>query len=256
METLVGHHRVQLAARYEALDHLLISLQTGSDLPDWAAAVARDELLDWHRRRECPTSAVLAYHHGDAGPSDPRPDTVFGNLCFPHSMGWWSTSEPRSPARHRPVTVRSVPGRRGRRRLLRPRGERCTAARGPRRVSGATRGAHERGRPGLHHTHGSGLQIPHSTVSRIRSFGRVWMAATGVRRTPTLLGMAGQSARSLACRPPGRATRTPGRSAESGTCSSLGDGSTAMRRRSGCPVPLNLDRLPLKFDRREVAADE
>jgi hypothetical protein len=84
VDTLVRHHRAQLAEWYEALDELLRSVQTAEDLPAWATSVVQDELLDWHRTREYLTSAVFEYHHGDAGP---RPETVFGNLCFHFSTG-------------------------------------------------------------------------------------------------------------------------------------------------------------------------
>jgi hypothetical protein len=84
VDKLVRHHRAQLVEWYDALDHLLHSVQTASDLPEWATSVAKDELLDWHRTREHLTSAVLEYHHGDA---EPRPETVFGNLCFHFSTG-------------------------------------------------------------------------------------------------------------------------------------------------------------------------
>ncbi|MFJ8980202.1 hypothetical protein [Streptomyces sp. NPDC102282] len=82
VDRLVRHHRAQLAEWYDALDDLLRSVQTAPDLPEWAKAAAKDELLDWHRTREYLTSAVLEYHHGDAGP---RPETVWGNLRFDFS---------------------------------------------------------------------------------------------------------------------------------------------------------------------------
>ncbi|MBL1086745.1 hypothetical protein JK359_33100 [Streptomyces actinomycinicus] len=79
VDKLVRHHQAQLAEWYAALDHLIRSVQTAEDLPEWAISVAKDELLDWHRTREYLTSAVLEFHYGDAGP---RPETVLGNLCF------------------------------------------------------------------------------------------------------------------------------------------------------------------------------
>ncbi|MFJ6752065.1 hypothetical protein ACIQNI_28340 [Streptomyces sp. NPDC091266] len=84
VDKLVRSHRAQLAEWYDALDNLLDSAQTAPDLPEWATSVAKAELLDWHRTREYLTSAVLEYHHGDTGP---RPETVFGNLCFHFTTG-------------------------------------------------------------------------------------------------------------------------------------------------------------------------
>jgi hypothetical protein len=84
VDNLVQHHRAQLAEWYDALDRLLQGVQSGADLPEWATATAKEELLDWHRTREYLTSAVLDYHHGDDGP---RPETVFGNLSFHFSTG-------------------------------------------------------------------------------------------------------------------------------------------------------------------------
>ena len=85
VDKLVRHHRAQLAEWYDALDVLLHSVQTGPDLPEWATSVAKEELLDWHRTREYLTSAVLEYPHG--GDTEPRPETVFGNLSFHFSAG-------------------------------------------------------------------------------------------------------------------------------------------------------------------------
>ncbi|MFE2944561.1 hypothetical protein ACFXKG_36795 [Streptomyces sp. NPDC059255] len=82
VDQLVRHHRAQLAEWYDAMDELLRAVQTAPNLAKWANAVAKDELLDWHRTREYLTSAVLQYHHGDAGP---RPETVRGNLRFDFS---------------------------------------------------------------------------------------------------------------------------------------------------------------------------
>jgi hypothetical protein len=79
IDELVRHHHAQLAAWFAALDGFLLAVHTAGRLPQWATAVAKHELLDWHRTREHLTSAVLEYHHGAAGP---RPETVYGNLCF------------------------------------------------------------------------------------------------------------------------------------------------------------------------------
>ncbi|MEU5976354.1 hypothetical protein [Streptomyces sp. NPDC047315] len=79
VDELVRRHAARLAEWYDALDELLRAVTTASGLPAWVKPVVRSELLDWHRTREYLTSAVLDYHHGDPGP---RPDTVFGNLCF------------------------------------------------------------------------------------------------------------------------------------------------------------------------------
>ncbi|MFB8090627.1 hypothetical protein [Streptomyces sp. NPDC055992] len=82
VDRLVRHHCAQLAEWHEALDELIRSVQTAASLPKWAETAAKEELLDWHRTREYLTSAVLEYHHGDTGP---RPETVWGNLCFEFS---------------------------------------------------------------------------------------------------------------------------------------------------------------------------
>ncbi|MGW1334557.1 hypothetical protein ACWD7B_09780 [Streptomyces rubiginosohelvolus] len=82
VDLLVRHHRAQLTEWYKALDALLSSVESTPDLPGWAKAVAKEELLNWHRTREYMTSAVMEYHHGDAGL---RPETVWGNLRFDFS---------------------------------------------------------------------------------------------------------------------------------------------------------------------------
>ncbi|MER7963803.1 hypothetical protein [Streptomyces ardesiacus] len=79
VDNLVRHQQVQLAEWYAALDEFISSVHTAESIPEWAVLVAKDELMDWHRTREYLTSAVVEYHRGDVGP---RPDTVFGNLCF------------------------------------------------------------------------------------------------------------------------------------------------------------------------------
>ncbi|MEU5436410.1 hypothetical protein AB0G73_23950 [Streptomyces sp. NPDC020719] len=82
VDKLVRHHQAQLAEWYAALDDFLRSVEPPDDVedfPGWVTSVVKAELLDWHRTREYLASAVLAYHHGDTGP---RPETVWGNLCF------------------------------------------------------------------------------------------------------------------------------------------------------------------------------
>lgn len=53
-------------------------------LPGWAWTLVRNEAEDLHMAREWLTSAVVTYHHGTAGP---RPDMIFGGICYPFSGG-------------------------------------------------------------------------------------------------------------------------------------------------------------------------
>ncbi|MFD6989277.1 hypothetical protein [Streptomyces sp. NPDC059943] len=85
VDQLVRRHLGLLEERYAALDdlHSALTNDTGR-LPEWAWTLVRHEAEDLHMAREWVCSAVVTYHHGTAGP---RPDMIFGGICYPFSAG-------------------------------------------------------------------------------------------------------------------------------------------------------------------------